>query len=81
MVTENHVGEKGTSALTQCLEHNTSLTNLTTDTPTHCGANVLGVLLAKNLQLQYYKKIAVDLKRQNDQLTMKVTELQQKNST
>lgn len=75
-MTENRFGEQGVSALAECLQHNTSLTNLTVDTPTRGGArNVLGLLVAKNIQLQHYKNIAMELKTKNEQLEKEIATL------
>ncbi len=78
MLTENRFGEKGTTALLQCLQHNTSLTNLAHDTPTVGGARssggFVGVLVAKNKQLQHYRRMAAELKKKNSQLMKELEE-------
>ena len=77
MLTDNRFGEKGTLALAECLEHNTSLTNLVVDTPTRDMARKsLSILVAKNAQLQHYKKLAAELKGENKQLRTQLAKLQ-----
>ena len=71
VLTENRFGEKGTSALLQCFQHNTSLTALTLDTPTVGGArsrSLVGILVAKNKQLQHYRRVAAELRKRNSEL-------------
>lgn len=61
-----------------CLQHNTSLTTLTVDTPTVGGANTLGLLLAKNAQLQQYRQLALQLRRDNYALQEKLDKCQKR---
>lgn len=78
VLTENRFGSKGTAALLHSLQHNTSLTTLTLDTPTVGGAktmSVVGILVAKNKQLQHYRKLAADLKRKNTELTTQLEKM------
>lgn len=74
VLTQNRFGEQGTTTLLHSLQHNSSLTTLTLDTPTMGGAkvNTLELLLAKNMQLSQYQKQITELRHKNKQLTKKL---------
>lgn len=68
------------AALMDCLQHNTSLTNLELDTPTGGGATaktMLELVLAKNRQVQHYQNIASELRKRNKALIRELSTYQQ----
>lgn len=82
VLTENRFGEQGMTTLLQCLKYNTSLVTLTLDTPTmgRARVNVLELILAKNVQLQHYQQLALELRHKNQQLTKTLEEYRHSNS-